>query len=193
MLGTLQNLRDEVRNGEIYRGAESMNAAIKNVVWPVALFATPWAEAVLSVGGHQTLRNRSDLLMGFELDESASEPVTVEVGVGVGPHGHVPLYPAIVRPGKFVPAFNGVHCLPTSALSYNEIRMSCDDPSRLRVVLAVLSREGRKELALGQIGLLLQFDNGYHVIDSGVCREWIPGQRPRDATPYLYPFPRLDG
>lgn len=190
MLSAFENLGDKVRSGEVHRGDDAIAAAIQRVVWPGEMRAMPWAEAVLDVGEHQTLRNRSDVLMGFELDESANGPVTVNVGVG--PFGHVPLYPAIVQPGGFVPAFNGVHCLPTLALAYHEIRLSCDNPSHLRVVQAVLCREGRIELAKGRPGLLLQFDDGYHVIESGVCRDWVPGQRSPDATPYLHAVPRLD-
>ena len=78
--------------------------------------------------------------MGFELDESADERVTVTVGVGKNPS-----YLAILTPGAFVPALKGVHCLPTLPLTYDEVRLSCTgDSSKLRVVQAVLSREGQE-------------------------------------------------
>ena len=121
--------------------------------------------------------------MGFELDEGADESATVTVGIG-----NHPSYKAIVTPGAFVPALKGVHCLPTLSLTCDEIRLSCTgDSSRLRVVRAVLSARSRLISRMpGSTGpgLLLQFDDGYYVIDSGVCREWVSGQRSPDATPY---------
>ena len=187
MLFTFENLRDKVWRNDIRRGDDAVGAAIKDVVFPVALHAMPWAEATLSLGQTQTLRNYSGVLMGFELDENANERVTVEVGVGDNPSDRL-----TVTPRSFVPAFKGVHCLPMLALAYDEIRLSCSDPTNLWVVQAVLSREGKADLAKGQPGLLLQFDDGYHVIESGKCQKWVPGQRSPDATPYLHAVPRLD-
>lgn len=187
MLFTFENLRDKVWSDEVHRGDDAIEAAIKRVVWPAEMHAMPWAEAVMNVGEHQTLRNRSDVLMGFELDESADERVMVNVGVGKNTS-----YLAILTPGVFVPALKGVHCLPTLPLAYDEIRLSCTgDSSKLRVVQAVLSRETRIEIANGRKGLLLQFDHGYHVIKGGRCQECVPGQHPMD-DPTLLSIPRIN-
>ena len=159
-----------------------------HVTCPVAVHATHWDDAVLNMGDAQTLRNRSDVLLGFELNRSAEGPVTIDVGVG----GH-PSNQLTVTPGRFVPAWKGVHCLPTIALAWHGINLSCSDPSQLCVVQALMGREFRMDLAdtRGRRGILLQFDDGYHIIRWGMCQEWVPGQHPRD-DPHLYAIPRID-
>lgn len=185
---TWKNLYNQLLSGEVFRGGQAQENATEQVCCPVAIHAVPWDEAVLNMGDTQTLRNRSDVMLGFELDESAEKPVTVEVKVGPYPSHRLP-----VTPGGFVPAMKGVHCLPTIALAFHEISLSCSDPSQVRILQAFLGDRGRKALAetAGRHGVLLQFDDGYHIIKSGMCQKWVPGDHPRDDS-QLYAVPRID-
>lgn len=186
---TWENLYTKLLMGEILRGEKAQEKAVDHVVCPVAIHAAPWNDAVLNMGQKQTLRNRSDVLLGFELDRSAEGPATIDVGVGP----RLSSDRLTVPPGGFVPAMKGVHCLPTIALAFHDINLTCSDPTRTRVVQAVLVQESRIDLANtgGQHGILLQFEDGYHIIKSGMCQEWVPGQHPRD-DPHLYALPRID-
>ena len=186
---TWENLYTKLLMGEVFRGDGAREKALSNVMSPVALRAMPWNEEMLNVGDKQTLFNRCDVLLGFQLDRSAEAPVTIDVGVGP----RVPPYRLTVAPGGFVPAMKGVHCLPTIALAFNVINLTCSDPSRVHVVQALLGGKSRRDLALtgGQNGILLQFDDGYHIIRAGMCQEWVSGQHPRDDS-HLYTIPRVD-
>ena len=183
-----ENLYTKLLNDDMYIGDGADERAINDVAYPVALRAMPWDEAVLNMGTRQTLRNRRDVLLGFQLDKSVEAPVTIDVCVGPRIS-----YKLTVAPGGFVPAMKGVHCLPTIALAFNDINLACSDPSRVHVVQALLGDESRRDLAStgGQHGILLQFDDGYHIIKAGICEEWVPGQHPRD-DPHLYTMPRFD-
>lgn len=189
---TWENLYTKLLMREMVRGENAQEKAIGHITCPVAIHAAHWDDAVLKMGDKQTLRNRSDVLLGFEVDRSAEGPVTIDVGVGRH-RPHLFCGRLTVTPGGFVPAMKGVHCLPTIALAYHDINLSSSDSSRLCVVQALMGQDFRKDIAdtRGQSGILLQFDDGYHIIKSGMCQEWVPGQHPRD-DPRLYVIPRID-
>ena len=185
---TWENLYTKLLNDDIYTGDGADEKAQNNVWCPVALRAMSLDEAMLNMGTRHTLRNRRDVLLGFQLDKSAEAPVTIDVCVGPRLS-----YKLTVTPGSFVPAMKGVHCLPTIALAFCDINLACSDPSRVHVVQGLLGDESRRDLAStrGQHGVLLQFDEGYHIIKAGMCEDWVPGQHPRD-DPHLYTIPRID-
>ena len=183
-----ENLYTKLLNDDMYIGDGADEKAVNDVMYPVALRAMPWDEAMLDMGTRQTLRNRRDVLLGFQMDRCAEGHVTIDVGIGPSLS-----YKLTVTPGGFVPAMKGVHCLPTIALAFHEINLSCSDPSRVHVVQGLLGDASRRDLALtgGQHGVLLQFDEGYHIIKAGMCQDWVSGQHPRD-DPHLYTMPRID-
>ena len=185
---TWENLYTKLLTGEVLRGDGADEKALHCVLHPVALCAMPWEEAMMKMGDKYTVRNRCDLLLGFEMDKSAKAPVTIDVGLGPQLYQNK----LTVTPGGFVPAMKGVHCLPTIALAFHDISVSCSDPSQIHVVQALLGKESRRDLALtgGQHGILLQFDDGYHIIKAGMCQDWVSGRHPRD-DPYLYTLPRI--